>query len=560
MTGLGWIGFDVSADVSAFASGAVANHGWLVEMTGSNSRFLVAAAQNADPSLRPKLEIRYSLPGSGALPTPTATSSPTHTPTPTITPTPTNTPTPTITPTATDTPTPTETPTITPTPTDTPTPTITPTATDTPTPTETPTITPTPTDTPTPTITPTATDTPTETPTATPTATPDRFGISLRQGENGYAGYADTFLAQFDPQVNYVDAPLLALREFTGERQRGLVRFDLSGVPTGNSVLTAELHLHVMYLRDADAGGSLAAHRLWRAWQPDAANWNLATAETAWAQGGAGNPGGDYNPFPTGDAALAAGEITIDVTADVQAWVSGQSNLGWVLRYIGDESQGANIASGDNTDASLRPELRISLRSDTILATATPSPTPFSTPTPAGTPGRTNVKLPLKPGWQALSIPVIPLDPGLPAVLASINGSYDEVRWQDNSVQPPRWRSYQPGVEGGDLYAIPELIGVWLHMTQAAVLNLDGIASTTTTIPLNPGWNQIGYPSLQTQPVASALAAIAGKYDRVRVWDNAAQVWKYYTPGDPDNTLTQFRPGDAIWIRATEPAYLTIVN
>ncbi len=77
---------------------------------------------------------------------------------------------------------------------------------------------------------------------------------------------------------------------------------------------------------------------------------------------------------------------------------------------------------------------------------------------------------------------------------------------------------------------------------------------------LEPGWNQIGYPALAPQRVEATLAAIAGSYDAARVWDNAAQVWRSYIPGDPGNDLTAFNPGDALWIRATQAADVTIVN
>ena len=128
VSGAGWQSFDVTADVQAFAGGGATNYGWLLEPDSIYSLISVAAAEYLnDTSLRPRLEILYTLPSSGTLPTPTATVTPTNTATPTDTPTPTITPTATDTPTATNTPTATLTPTITPTATDTPTPTITPT-------------------------------------------------------------------------------------------------------------------------------------------------------------------------------------------------------------------------------------------------------------------------------------------------------------------------------------------------------------------------------------------------------------------------------------------------
>ena len=81
-----------------------------------------------------------------------------------------------------------------------------------------------------------------------------------------------------------------------------------------------------------------------------------------------------------------------------------------------------------------------------------------------------------------------------------------------------------------------------------------------TIIPLQPGWNQIGYPATVSHSVAALLSGIAGGYDQARVWDNAQGRWLDFTPGDPANTLTHFHPGDAIWLHATRAGTVVIVN
>jgi hypothetical protein len=201
---MGWIQFDVTADVNAFLSGT-ANYGWLIKKTNEQLAGLVKyTAREGTAGFGPRLVVAFP----AATPTETATETPTQTATETGTETPSETPTSTPTETPTETPAetateverptetplptetatvaPTDTPTLAPTetavptdtatpePTETPLPTYTftllPTLTPTATPTETPTATPTPTDTAT--ETPLPTETPTETPTPTPTATP----------------------------------------------------------------------------------------------------------------------------------------------------------------------------------------------------------------------------------------------------------------------------------------------------------------------------------------------------------------------------------------------------
>ena len=249
------------------------------------------------------------------------------------------------------------------------------------------------------------------------------------------------------------------------------------------------------------------------------------------------------------------------MTSDVQAWLTGQPNYGWLIRLSDGSDLVLNLASNDHGVADLRPELLLTLRTGAELATATPTSLPRPTPTPSGGGGGQTFALLLSPGWNAVSIPVIPGDPSLPNVFSSIDGSYDSVQWYDNvNVSPPRWRHYAPGDPTSDLLGVPELLGVWIHMNQQGVLRVTGPAPRTTVIHLRPGWNQIGFPALRPQNVASTLGAIAGSYDRVSVWDNVARLWRSYAPGDRNNTLSQFRPGDAIWIHATREVNLTIVN
>ncbi len=206
-------------------------------------------------------------------PTATPTNTPTHTPTDTPTATPTNTPTstptdtPTATPTNTPTSTPTDTPTATPTPTSTPTdtPTATPTNTPTHTPTDTPTATLTNTPTHTPTDTPTATPTPTSTPTDTPTATLTNTPTSTPTATNvftptptatvssgcvaypssGFIAVKDTHVDSNNANKTYGTDNEIKIKPDNIVEKRGLVAFDLSSIPAGSTVLSANLYLTV---------------------------------------------------------------------------------------------------------------------------------------------------------------------------------------------------------------------------------------------------------------------------------------------------------------------------
>ena len=77
-------------------------------------------------------------------------------------------------------------------------------------------------------------------------------------------------------------------------------------------------------------------------------------------------------------------------------------------------------------------------------------------------------------------------------------------------------------------------------------------------IPLQPGWNLIGYPVQGSRQITDALASIAGKYSMVFGFDDTgspAEPWKAYVPGAGDWTtdLREFRFGRGYWIRVTDP-------
>ncbi|MGB9593020.1 MAG: hypothetical protein ACPL7R_02640, partial [Anaerolineae bacterium] len=126
-------------------------------------------------------------------------------------------------------------------------PTPTPTVTGTP-PTATPTNTPTntPTASNTPTRTPTATNTPTRTPTpfGTPTPTPLPVKVRLQRSASGFPQVWDSYIRQDQPDANFGLDPNRHFKIKPGlPAMKGLIKFDLSGLPSGITVVKARLGL-----------------------------------------------------------------------------------------------------------------------------------------------------------------------------------------------------------------------------------------------------------------------------------------------------------------------------
>jgi len=178
--------------------------------------------------------------------------------------------------------------------------------------------TPTPTPTPSPIPTPTATPTPTPTPSPTPTPTPASVTVTFYPVADAYV-WADDPTSNFGGSDHlYVGRGILFDPDFTPTdmRMRTFIRFNLSGIPAGATVLSAQLRLY----RDSGVGsGILNVHRVLGNWTETGLHWNnqpsFASSPTD------GIPvGGDWHEW--------------DVTADVQAFVNGSApNHGWVIKW-----------------------------------------------------------------------------------------------------------------------------------------------------------------------------------------------------------------------------------
>lgn len=100
-----------------------------------------------------------------------------------------------------------------------------------------------------------------------------------------------------------------------------LIRFDLSSIPAGTSVVSAKLYLYYFYYWDNDpAGRSLTAHLITSDWNENTVNWNIA-------------PGYDTVSSASAIVPSSTGRwMSWDVTIDLQKFVNGEkTNFGWQI-------------------------------------------------------------------------------------------------------------------------------------------------------------------------------------------------------------------------------------
>lgn len=177
---------------------------------------------------------------------------------------------------------------------------------------------------------------------------------------------------------------------------------------------------------------------------------------------------------------------------------------------------------------------------------------------PRAAPAAATVQIPLQLGWNLISLPVAPESTAIGDVLAPISGAYDIAYAYDAATPDDPWRRYNVAMPPflNTLTDLTETMGFWLNITDTATLTVSGTVLVSSTIPLYPGWNLVGYPSLVTRPLTEALASVIEQVDLAYSYDAADPdaPWETYDAARPPflNTLTEMRPGRGYWVRVTE--------
>jgi hypothetical protein len=172
------------------------------------------------------------------------------------------------------------------------------------------------------------------------------------------------------------------------------------------------------------------------------------------------------------------------------------------------------------------------------------------------------VKIPLKAGWNLISIPVIPNNNAIKTILSSlITANEVSIVWSYTGT-PRAWKSFTPP-SSGSLTTMVDGDAYWIYMKAADTLFVNGTvippASTPHTYPLVVGWNLVGFkpqPTLENMTIGDYFSSITGSYVLNSVWiySNSDGTW---TRADVTPvTGSVIHIGDAVWIYVTAPITL----
>jgi hypothetical protein len=175
----------------------------------------------------------------------------------------------------------------------------------------------------------------------------------FQDGLKGYDGTTDTGLREYYPTTSYGTATSVCVdtADPSGYEDQVLIWFeDLFGtesgqVPTEMNIISATLVLNVH-----NEGSGFSMHRMLQDW---------AESDT-WDSLLGGVSADDIEALADADAiavSVSTGLLEVDVTESILAWLSGETNYGWVLLPTG--SNGVDFYTSEYGTDSLRPMLYI---------------------------------------------------------------------------------------------------------------------------------------------------------------------------------------------------------
>ena len=201
------------------------------------------------------------------------------------------------------------------------------------------------------------------------------FGSGLRAETLTLAPVADTFLSEHFAGPNGSSPELVMGTQgdaANGARNRGLVKFDLTSIPTNAFIDSVSLRVTVNKFASGGEGSLFHLHVVQLPWTESASTWFVRSAGQNWAAPG-GMAGTDYAAESSGNAFVHGTgtpvfETTTGLVANVTGWLqSPASNHGWLIKTEDESLEKTAGRFGSRGNPNTSPQL-------TVEFTVPPSP------------------------------------------------------------------------------------------------------------------------------------------------------------------------------------------
>ncbi len=214
----------------------------------------------------------------------------------------------------------------------------------------------------------------------------------------------DTFLREGAPNKSLGSELFLRIKD--AGNNRALIAFDQAELESnvgGQTLVSAKLRLTIIFNADNwGTGREVAVHRMLQGWTEVGATWNCADdlnienaspdcPVMAWDMTSSAN--WPFDPAPTATilhSNAQTGVVEWDVTPDVQAFLAGTVNHGWLVKKL-DESQPGHVEYSSREGAS-PPQLVLELSGDAppVVTVTSPANGSFTNTTPITVTGVVN--------------------------------------------------------------------------------------------------------------------------------------------------------------------------
>ena len=154
----------------------------------------------------------------------------------------------------------------------------------------------------------------------------------------------------------------------------------------------------------------------------------------------------------------------------------------------------------------------------------------------------------LTEGWNLISLFVEPSDASPAAIFSPIADSLAQVKSASES--------YDPNLPGylNDLSEIQVGYGYWVKVEAVSLLQIPGapVDIAALTIPLNAGWNLVGYPLMEEMDIEEALSGIMESLNQAKSMSES------YDPNLPAylNDLSILEPNMGYWLDMSADVFL----
>lgn len=211
----------------------------------------------------------------------------------------------------------------------------------------------------------------------------NRILLNLQPAGGSGSSGIDVTLRSANATRNYGLSAVIGAGTFGGGEEVGLLKFNISALPPGVSIISASLFLYAVS-EDSSTDRNVAVYRSFVQWYEgiqnnanpgigeDASTWiyRNANGSISWTGAFGGAAGTEYESVATDTKLITTLATTYiwNVTADVAFWQAGGPNYGWWIRGTADSLSRKNFYSSDSASG-FEPKLVIVYELQTLQGT-----------------------------------------------------------------------------------------------------------------------------------------------------------------------------------------------